>query len=41
MRLPKRSEAATNQVDDHAEDHLDIRSRNPRVVLVVSLRLAI
>jgi hypothetical protein len=33
--------SATNQPDDHADDQLDIRRRIPRVVLVVSLRLAI
>jgi hypothetical protein len=33
--------SATKPLDDHAEGHLDIRRRIPRVVLVVSLRLAI
>jgi hypothetical protein len=33
--------SATKLLDDHADDRLDIRSRTPRVVSVVSLRLAI
>jgi hypothetical protein len=40
-RSTVRELSATKLLDDHAGDHFDIRSRIPRVVSVVSPRLAI